>query len=111
MNDREIDQRLKDAAKRSFEGIQEAATFLALFSDDMREDPICLMQMGLAVYLNKPIVLLVPEGVEVPENLLMMARKIEYFRRDPEDMTSLEAATNRLTDWMKQNILLEESDE
>jgi hypothetical protein len=101
--DAETDAKLKDVARRNFAAIKDSKIFLTLFNEAMYQDPICLMQMGLAVYLNKPVLLLVPEGAELPENLLMLAKKIEYFKRDPKDMASFNAAAQRLTAWMKDN--------
>ena len=102
--DADTEQRLKTIAERNFEAIKDSAIFMALFNDEMHKDPVCLMQMGLAVYLDKPVLLLVPEGARLSQNLLMLARKIEYFKRDPKDMRSFEAATKRLTQWMKENL-------
>ncbi len=96
MNEREIDQRLKEAAKRSAEKISKSAAFIALFNEAMLDDPICLIQMGIAIYMDKPIYLLVPEGCEIPANLRRVAVGIEYFRRDPNDMESIGKATERL---------------
>jgi len=58
--------------------------------------------MGLAVYLDKPILLLIPESREgqLPQNLRKLATAIETFddqRGDPREIEmSLQAATARL---------------
>lgn len=48
--------------------------------------------MGLAVMMDKPILLLVEEGTVIPQNLHKMARTIKYYRRD-HDADSLARAT------------------
>ena len=96
MNDAEIDRKLKQAAQQSAEKIGDSAVFLALFNEAMLKDPLCLMQMGIAIYMDKPIYLLVPEGAEIPLNLRRVAVRIEYFKRDPSDMASIQDATTRL---------------
>lgn len=94
--DRELDRRLLRVARGSAAKMDDCATFMALWSDGMRDDPVCLIQMGLAMYLDKPIYLLVPEGTTIPNNLLAVARRIEYFKRDETDFSSINAATERL---------------
>src|SRR5213593_1732764 len=96
MTERDVDNRLKEAAERSTEKISSSAAFVALFNDAMLEDPLCLMQMGIAIYMDKPIYLLVLEGAEISANLRRVAVRIEYFKRDPKEMASIEAATKRL---------------
>lgn len=60
----------------------------------MVDEVLPLIQMGLAVYLDKPIVILAPKGSLIPANLRAMATAIEDF--DPTDPASIEAATERL---------------
>ena len=96
MKENEIDQKFKEAAARSAEKISDSASFLVLFNETMLKDPLCLMQMGLAIYMDKPIYLLVLEGAEIPLNLRRIAVRIEYFKRDPTDMESIGKATERL---------------
>lgn len=89
-----INKALRDATRRNFEGLSGSATFCLLWNDKMVEEVIPIIQMGLAVYLDKPIVILVPKGATVPGNLRAMATGIEEF--DPADAASLQAAMERL---------------
>ena len=88
------DAALKRAAQRNFDKIRDSHVFCVLFNESMVEKVVPLLQMGLAVYLDKPICLLVPRGATVPINLRRMATAIEEF--DPTDLGSLEAASVRL---------------
>jgi hypothetical protein len=89
-----IDKALRDAVRRNFEGLSNSKTFCLLFNEKMLDEVLPIVQMGLAVYLDKPIVILAPKGVVIPGNLRAMATAIEEF--DPNDRGSLEAATERL---------------
>lgn len=95
-NDYEVDKELKDAARRSADKIAESDFFMVLFNDAMVEEVLPLIQMGLAMYMDKPIFLLVPEGAAIPENLRKVAQGIETYRRTPDDVSSIERATERL---------------
>lgn len=90
-----IDEELKEAARRNAEMISGSKVFMCLFNEHMVEEVIPLLQMGLAIYMDKPIALLVPEGVRVPHNLQKLADgNIEYYRKDDEQ--SVTDATTRL---------------
>lgn len=89
-----VSKALREATRRNFEGLNDSATFCLLFNDKMVEDVIPLIQMGLAVYLDKPIVILAPRGSLIPGNLRAMATAIEEF--DPANPDTLLAAAERL---------------
>jgi hypothetical protein len=89
-----IDQALRDATRRNFDGLSGSKTFCLLWNENMVDEVIPILQMGLAVYLDKPIVILMPKGSLMPANLRAMATAIEEF--DPNDPKSIEAATARL---------------
>jgi hypothetical protein len=88
------DKALRKAARKNADLIGSSHWFLVLFNDRMVEEVVPLIQMGLAVYLDKPVVLLVPRGAVVPMNLRRLALHIAEF--DPADPTSMEAATRSL---------------
>ncbi len=56
------DRFLKDAVRRNHDAMLECGAFLALISGDYLEHPICLLQLALAVVLDKPIVLVLQRG-------------------------------------------------
>ena len=93
----ENDQReiiLGKIAKENREKISGAVVFMELFNEKIAEEPIPMMQLGMAVMLDKPILLLVPRGAKIPRNLVVMAKAIEYF--DPGGNGSLKAAVEKL---------------
>jgi|SRR5215471_2421696 len=89
-------RRLRDAAKRNAEAITGSEVFVCMFNKKMMEDPIPLMQMGMAVYLDKPIYILVDEGrvLDIPENLRRMSRGLRMYKHG--DTESLHKATKEL---------------
>lgn len=72
----------------------QSDTFLALFNEGWRKDPTCLVQLGFAMMLEKPILLLVPHGTRVPSALRRVADSVQYY--DPDDRASFEAATTKI---------------
>ncbi len=96
-----IDKRLKQVAKEMAEKVSDSNVFLVMFNESMIEEVAPLIQMGLAVYMDKPIYLLVPEAdvATLPENLKRLARGIEVYDRTlPQELmlSSMQAATMRL---------------
>ncbi len=92
----EVDKALRDATKRNFEALSGRKTFCCIFSNKMVEEVLPLLQIGLAVYLDKPIVIIAPRGSLIPHNLRAMATAIAEF--DPNEENSLYAAVKRLVD-------------
>ena len=101
MKDPEFSESFKQAVRENAEKIGDSAVFLCIFNEKIVEEIIPLIQMGLAVYLDKPIYLVMPEVrlPFVPENLRRLAKGIETFDDTlPDDLRSsaMEAAVMRL---------------
>lgn len=90
----EVDEKLREAAKRNFEMINSSETFCVLFNEKMLEEVIPVLQMGLAIYLDKPIVIVAARGAEIPMNVRRVAVAIEEYEHD--DQGSFEAAVRRV---------------
>jgi hypothetical protein len=86
------DQYFRRAVSRTFDKVKDSAVFLTIFTNAYARDPAALMQLGMAVVLDKPLLLLVEEGTPIPENIKRMARAIETYR----SMDDLEFATKKL---------------
>jgi hypothetical protein len=71
-----------------------SAMCLMLFTEDYARGMDFLLQFALAVVMDKPIYLLVEEGVKVPEHVKRVASAIEFYK--PNDHQSMNAATTRL---------------
>ena len=50
----------------------------------MVKEPLPLLQLGMAIMLDKPIVLLVRRGAKVPNHLKKIAMSIEYIKDDSQ---------------------------
>lgn len=93
---KKFEDALKIQAVRSGAGIEGSGAFISLYTKNYKDDPLCALQLGIAVMLDKPMGFLVPTGFEVVDNLKRLARAIEYY--DPDDNESLSTASKRLTD-------------
>ncbi len=71
--------------------------FLSIVTEHYLRDADALLQLGMAVALDKPIYLLVREGTVLPENFRRLARGIETWKT-AEDM---ELAAKRLLERAK----------
>lgn len=91
-----VTKELREATRRNFEGLSGSKTFVCLFNERMVDEVLPLLQMGLAVYLDKPIVILAPKGALIPANLRAMATAIEEFDHDDASGQSINAAVERL---------------
>lgn len=96
MNKKQLDE-LSAWARQVTRGQRESVVFLSLWSDEMRDDPssdpVPVFQMGYAMLLDKPIVIVAPHGSRIPENVQRAARTIEYY--DSGDTAQLQPATLR----------------
>jgi hypothetical protein len=85
---------LVDATEKSKREISSSTIYLSLFTESFTKDPVCLIQLALAVILNKPIMILVADGIKVPKNIVRLAYAIDTC--DPKVPGSVEAAAERM---------------
>ena len=89
-------QDLKIWAGKVTRGQRDSSVFMSLWNDamlDPSKEPVPIFQLGYAMILDKPIVIVAPHGSRIPENVKRAARAVEYF--DHGNMESLHAATLR----------------
>jgi hypothetical protein len=69
---------LQDALPRNREGMTGCQVFTQLWDPKLLEDPLAVLQTGLAVLLDKPMYFVVPPGMKIllPENLRRLARAV-----------------------------------
>lgn len=97
--EKQDDAELTEWARSVTNGIEDSAVFVSivsptLFSMEPVTDWVPIVQLGLAVVLDKPIVFLVPSGTMIPESIRRLATVIEQF--DPNDKQSFDDASRRL---------------
>lgn len=90
---------LKKVAILSGEKIESSECFLSLFTKNYKEDPVCALQLGIAILLDKPICLVVQKGEEIPGHLKKIAFAIEYFEDSPSGIND---AASRIAKRMKE---------
>jgi hypothetical protein len=64
--------------------LDDSHVFLALFTDAWRQDPTCLLQLGYAIMLGKPLYFAVPMDAVLPRGIARLADGIERYA-GPED--------------------------
>jgi hypothetical protein len=88
---------LKDWTRKVTRGQKESAAFMSLWSDTMADDPssepVPVMQLGYAMLLDKPIIVVARHGARIPENVKRVAVAVEFY--DDGNTDSLHAATVR----------------
>ena len=75
---------LKHVAKESNAKISESAIFIGFCTDEWVKDPCCLIQLSLAILLDKPLFLLIQKGTKVPKNLIHILEGYEFFQYGDE---------------------------
>lgn len=75
-DEKEMTDWLKRANKASAEKIKESDIFLSLATDNFMDDPLCAFQLGLAILMDKPILVIANTDQKVPENLLRIAKVV-----------------------------------
>ena len=84
----------EEKAKTIGDRIKQSKFFLSLYTDNYETDPVCALQIGIALMLDKPIFLLVPNDKKVSNHLEKVSSHIEYF--DSDDVGGLESAIDKL---------------
>jgi hypothetical protein len=99
LNEREYTKKLIGFAKKALHGLDESHVFVGVLSNpDLDKASIEFMiQLGRCILLDKPIIIPVPFGVEVPPKLRRVAdRIVRYDLERPESL--MENITVALTE-------------
>lgn len=95
-------RRLTQTVDRSGKALEGCTVFMSLFTPGYQKDPKALLELALAVALDKPIYILASAGTPIPENMRRLARGIEVF--DPAVEGDLEGASKRLTETFRETL-------
>jgi hypothetical protein len=90
--DKESKKWLKRAVDGSGEKIEKSAIFASLYSGGYHKDPLCALQLGIAIMLDKPICLIAIDGQPIPKHLEKIAFAIERVN-DPSEAAMRDAMT------------------
>jgi len=88
-------RQFEEWARRALKGVKGSTMFLQLFTPnfDPAKDPAYALQLGAAILLDKPLIILAPEGAVIPPKLRAIASSLQFFV--PDDPASMELATRR----------------
>lgn len=92
--DEEAIRWLQKVATESKHGIDSSKIFLGLWSKDIEEDPIPVLQIGYALISGKPMSFLVPDDVPLPPKVKAIADGIAIYKRGDDE--SFKAASLEL---------------
>lgn len=77
------------------EQVDGANAYLSLMTEGWKRDPKCLIELGYAIMLEKPLLFVMPEGTVMPRALARLADDVEtYSPTDSPEAAS--AAVQRL---------------
>ena len=79
--------------------IKQSQMYMSLVTDNFLEDPRCALELGLAILMNKPIVLIAEPNQKIPEALVKIAKVVE--RADFNNKTDMERAMASIGDFSK----------
>lgn len=89
---------MKKVIEASSKKISERELFCSILSPNYIENPQCALELGLAILMDKPIVILAQENQNIPTILKKVAFAIETYK-GPDDM---QQAMDRLIVKMKE---------
>lgn len=93
-DDSEMRDWLHSNGPGNYDRIRDSKMFLTLFNQDMRKEALPCLQLGLAIMMDKPILILAPREAVIPTNLKRIAVAIERF--DSDDIENTKTAMDRL---------------
>lgn len=92
----------KKATDATLPKLKESNVFLGLATMNYAKDPLCVLQIGYAMMLDKPIMLIADRSQPIPKKLLKIADQIEYANlEDPKDV---ERATQALIAFAEKTV-------
>lgn len=82
--------------------MESSTAFVSIFTKDYYKDPSCALQIGLAVLMDKPIIIIADERETVPLHLVKIARVIERINiDDPKAMQRASLSIGRVAEEIK----------
>ena len=97
--DPEFIEHMKKIVIGSESKIKDSSIYLGLYSKDFAKDPAPLLQLALAIVLDKPIFIIALEDELIPETLEHIAVTVQRVHgRNPEEMSRAVAEIHRVMD-------------
>ena len=96
---KEFNEWLDRATEKSLDGIEKSTVFASIVTGNSIKDPLCALQLGLSLQLDKPIFLIVDKRVKLSASLMRAAQGI--VRVDPDDPQDMKRASEALAEFAK----------
>lgn len=97
-DDLDLDKWLKNAVESSAEPMEKSAMFISIATKSYLKSPLCALQLGMAILMDKPIVLIVDKNEKMPEALVKIAKIIERVDFDNKaDMSRAMKSISKFT--------------
>lgn len=77
MNEEEY---MKLVVEKSSDKIKESEVFVSLVTENYLKSGKAAIELGLSIFYDKPIIMAVLEGTELPKKLVQVADKIVYYK-------------------------------
>ena len=103
LTDMKILDELKEALRVNGKAVVNSYVYLGLYSEKWKDDPIPLLQMGLAIILDKPIAIISVRGAKIPEHLKKLAFAVDYANTAEDLKEVAERMTQKIGEVMKEN--------
>lgn len=104
MNNDDIREYLKPRHEHFLKIMPECANFMALISSDFLKDPLCMMDIGGAVVMDKPMVFVIIKGAKIGKKMRLIADKI--IELPDETIESMRAARQEIDKFMREHDLI-----
>lgn len=71
-----------DKREEMLEELKKSKVYMAIVTENFLKDPVTALQLGFAIFLDKPIFLLAVKDVMIPKNLIKIATCVERINSD-----------------------------
>lgn len=86
-DNKEFEEWMNKVVENSGPKIAKSAVYTGLYSKNFVKDPRCALELGMAMFLDKPIAIIAMDGEPIPENVKKVATIIEHVdSKVPGDM-------------------------
>jgi hypothetical protein len=82
---KELNYWLNDCISRNGKNLEKSSVFTAIFTESYLKSPECALQVGLAMMMDKPIILIADKNTRIPSNLIKVAKLIEKVDMSSQD--------------------------
>lgn len=95
----QFNQWLKDASEGTIPKLEQSGAYAGIVTEAFLKDPLCALQLGYAIILDKPIALIADRNVKLPESLVKVAKLIE--RVDTKSKADMQRASQSIAEFMR----------